>query len=66
MEGILHNSKDERVMTNALASILKKMEERNTIFESILAFPDEISLNIQRRIKEETNILKNGRIDEEI
>ena len=54
IKGLLNNHKDERVMTNALNSILKKIKESNTISEPIMIFPNEISLNIQSRIIETT------------
>ena len=66
VKDILSNPKDERVMTNALDSILKKIKETETVSDNILTFPIEISLNIQSRIIEATKILKNRRIDETI
>ena len=38
VKGILNHSKDGKVMTNALGSILKKIKESNTISEPILTF----------------------------
>ena len=66
VKDILSNPKDERVMTNALDIILKKINETDTVSDTILTFPIEISLNIQSRIIEATKILKNRRIDETI
>ena len=64
VKDILSNPKDERVMTNALDSILMKIKETDTVFDTILTFPIEISLNIISRIIEAIQILKNRRIDE--
>lgn len=66
VQDILNYPKDERVMMNALDSILKKIKESNTISALTLTFPDEISLNIKSRIIQATKILKNVRIDEAI